>query len=174
MCVIMIVCTFGHALASAIGLDLLLAQERKQVFYANACVHMRPISPLIVVKYLPSEVWLYRRGNYTRSLAVMSMVGYILGLGDRHPNNLMLDRLSGKIMHIDFGDCFEVNNCVWFSCTSFVRCTSTPAHKHIDMHTHTHTHTHAHTSTQAHMHTHARTSADFLEVITFCTHWYYC
>ena len=55
-----------------------------------------------------SEVWLDRRTNYTRSLAVMSMVGYVLGLGDRHPSNLMLDRYSGKIVHIDFGDCFEV------------------------------------------------------------------
>lgn len=25
-----------------------------------------------------------------------------------HPSNLMLDRLTGKIVHIDFGDCFEV------------------------------------------------------------------
>ncbi|XP_066915687.1 serine/threonine-protein kinase mTOR-like [Clytia hemisphaerica] len=55
-----------------------------------------------------SEVWYDRRLNYTRSLAVMSMVGYVLGLGDRHPSNLMLDRMSGKILHIDFGDCFEV------------------------------------------------------------------
>ena len=54
------------------------------------------------------QVWFDRRTNYTRSLAVMSMVGYVLGLGDRHPSNLMLDRMSGKIMHIDFGDCFEV------------------------------------------------------------------
>jgi phosphatidylinositol kinase/protein kinase (PI-3 family) len=38
----------------------------------------------------------------------MSMVGYILGLGDRHPSNLMLHRITGKILHIDFGDCFEV------------------------------------------------------------------
>ncbi len=38
----------------------------------------------------------------------MSMVGYILGLGDRHPNNLMMSRKTGKIVHIDFGDCFEV------------------------------------------------------------------
>jgi len=38
----------------------------------------------------------------------MSMVGYILGLGDRHPSNLMLDQLSGRVLHIDFGDCFEV------------------------------------------------------------------
>merc|ERR1719318_1648810 len=36
------------------------------------------------------------------------MVGYVLGLGDRHPSNLLLDRNSGKILHIDFGDCFEV------------------------------------------------------------------
>jgi FKBP12-rapamycin complex-associated protein len=55
-----------------------------------------------------SEAWLDRRTNYTRSLAVMSMVGYILGLGDRHPSNLMLHRLTGKVVHIDFGDCFEV------------------------------------------------------------------
>ena len=38
----------------------------------------------------------------------MSMVGHILGLGDRHPSNLLLDRLSGAVVHVDFGDCFEV------------------------------------------------------------------
>ena len=38
----------------------------------------------------------------------MSIVGYVLGLGDRHPSNLMIDRDSGKVVHIDFGDCFEV------------------------------------------------------------------
>ncbi|MES1916564.1 MAG: hypothetical protein MHM6MM_008379 [Cercozoa sp. M6MM] len=55
-----------------------------------------------------AQTWLERRTNYTRSLAVMSMVGYVLGLGDRHPCNIMLDRRSGKLIHIDFGDCFEV------------------------------------------------------------------
>jgi FKBP12-rapamycin complex-associated protein len=58
-------------------------------------------------KSLTAEKWLERRTNYTRSLAVMSMVGYVLGLGDRHPSNLMLDRTNGKIIHVDFGDCFE-------------------------------------------------------------------
>ena len=37
----------------------------------------------------------------------MSIVGYILGLGDRHFKNIMLERYTGKIVHIDFGDCFE-------------------------------------------------------------------
>ncbi|XP_035780760.1 serine/threonine-protein kinase Tor-like [Anopheles albimanus] len=66
------------------------------------------LAKLLWLKSPSSEVWFDRRTNYIRSLAVMSMVGYILGLGDRHPSNLMLDRLSGKILHIDFGDCFEV------------------------------------------------------------------
>ncbi|KAI3382621.1 hypothetical protein SNEBB_007053 [Seison nebaliae] len=60
------------------------------------------------LKSTHSEIWFERRTNYIRSVAVMSMVGYILGLGDRHPSNIMLDRMSGKIVHIDFGDCFEV------------------------------------------------------------------
>lgn len=49
-----------------------------------------------------SEAWLERRTTYTRSLATNSMVGYILGLGDRHPSNIMLDQITGKIVHIDF------------------------------------------------------------------------
>jgi FKBP12-rapamycin complex-associated protein len=54
-----------------------------------------------------SESWLEYRSNYIRSTAMMSVVGYILGLGDRHLNNLMLHK-KGKTIHIDFGDCFEV------------------------------------------------------------------
>ena len=37
-----------------------------------------------IVRSENSEGWLQRRSNYTRSLAVMSMVGYVLGLGDRY------------------------------------------------------------------------------------------
>ena len=55
-----------------------------------------------------SEAWLERRSTYTRSLAVSSMVGHILGLGDRHPANVLLDQITGKVVHIDFGDCFEI------------------------------------------------------------------
>lgn len=67
------------------------------------------LDKVLWLKSRTSEVWLSRRTNYTRSLAVMSMVGYLLGLGDRHPSNLMLHRVSGKILHIDFGDCFEAS-----------------------------------------------------------------
>ena len=55
-----------------------------------------------------SDTWLKRRSMYARSLAVTSIVGYILGLGDRHPSNLMIEQSSGQVIHIDFGDCFDV------------------------------------------------------------------
>jgi FKBP12-rapamycin complex-associated protein len=66
------------------------------------------LAKMLWLKSRSSDVWVERRANYTTSLAVMSMVGYILGLGDRHPSNLMIDRVSGRVVHIDFGDCFDV------------------------------------------------------------------
>ncbi|CAD7967765.1 unnamed protein product [Amoebophrya sp. A25] len=56
----------------------------------------------------PSTTFLEKRRNFCDSLAGMSIVGYLLGLGDRHPNNLLLHEDSGKVIHVDFGDCFEV------------------------------------------------------------------
>nr|CAD7392941.1 unnamed protein product [Timema cristinae] len=89
--------------------DHLTLMQKVEVFeHALDTTQGDDLSRLLWLKSPSSEVWFDRRTNYTRSLAVMSMVGYILGLGDRHPSNLMLDRLSGKILHIDFGDCFEV------------------------------------------------------------------
>ncbi|EXJ69012.1 FKBP12-rapamycin complex-associated protein [Cladophialophora psammophila CBS 110553] len=89
--------------------DNLTLMQKVEVFgYAMDNTTGKDLYRVLWLKSKSSEAWLDRRTNYTRSLAVMSMVGYILGLGDRHPSNLMLDRITGKIIHIDFGDCFEV------------------------------------------------------------------
>ncbi|EPY34177.1 phosphatidylinositol 3-kinase [Strigomonas culicis] len=55
-----------------------------------------------------AEQWIERRNVFTTSLATMSMVGYVLGLGDRHLGNILLSMSTGKIVHIDFGDSFDV------------------------------------------------------------------
>lgn len=89
--------------------DALTLLQKVEVFeYALENTAGQDLYKVLWLKSENSEVWLDRRTNYTRSLAVMSMVGYILGLGDRHPSNLMLHRFTGTIVHIDFGDCFEV------------------------------------------------------------------
>lgn len=96
-------------LRKAPNFDRLTIMQKVEIFeHALDSTRGDDIHCLMWNKSPTSEIWFERRTNYTRSLAVMSMVGYILGLGDRHPSNLMIDRLTGKVLHIDFGDCFEV------------------------------------------------------------------
>ena len=52
--------------------------------------------------------WLQRNKIFTISTALMSIAGYTIGLGDRHPSNIMVQRHTGRCLHIDFGDSFEV------------------------------------------------------------------
>ncbi len=98
-------CPFKSFFGKHLGCEMLSLQYLTAVDIAGEDLHK-----MLWLKSRNSEVWLERRTGYTRSTAVMSMVGYLLGLGDRHPSNLMLDRYSGKLLHIDFGDCFEVSH----------------------------------------------------------------
>ncbi|RXM36849.1 Serine/threonine-protein kinase ATR [Acipenser ruthenus] len=67
--------------------------------------------------------WYSSRSVYCRSTAVISMVGYILGLGDRHGENILFDSLTGECVHVDFsclfnkGETFEVPEVVPFRLT---------------------------------------------------------
>ncbi|KAJ0981745.1 hypothetical protein J5N97_010000 [Dioscorea zingiberensis] len=45
--------------------------------------------------------------RFSASVAAMSMVGHILGLGDRHLDNILIDFLSGDVVHIDYNVCFD-------------------------------------------------------------------
>lgn len=89
--------------------DTLPLMHKVEVFqYALDNTTGQDLYRILWLRSRNSESWLERRTTYTRSLGLTSMVGYILGLGDRHPSNLMLDQITGEIVHIDFGDCFEV------------------------------------------------------------------
>ena len=51
--------------------------------------------------------WLSAKNNYSRSLAVTSMVGHIIGLGDRHLENIQICRKYGQVVHIDLNMIFD-------------------------------------------------------------------
>jgi len=56
--------------------------------------------------YPEPDTWFNARMRYTRSCAVMSIVGNALGLGDRHGENISLDE-SGGVFHVDFNCLFD-------------------------------------------------------------------
>jgi FKBP12-rapamycin complex-associated protein len=63
----------------------------------------------VILKYSTDcNDWLQRRLTYATSLAITSIAGYILGLGDRHMCNIMINNRTAKLVHIDFSDCFDV------------------------------------------------------------------
>ncbi|WVQ74974.1 hypothetical protein IAR50_004582 [Cryptococcus sp. DSM 104548] len=53
------------------------------------------------------SAWMASRSAYSRTLAVMSMIGYVLGLGDRHGENILFDGLTGDTVHVDLNCLFE-------------------------------------------------------------------
>eukprot|EP00026_Physarum_polycephalum_P005034 Phypoly_transcript_05060.p1 GENE.Phypoly_transcript_05060~~Phypoly_transcript_05060.p1 ORF type:complete len:665 (+),score=115.45 Phypoly_transcript_05060:90-1997(+) len=50
--------------------------------------------------------WFEARQAYCSTLAVMSMVGFVIGLGDRHGENILFDSKTGEAVHVDFNCLF--------------------------------------------------------------------
>ncbi|GAA47692.1 ataxia telangiectasia and Rad3 related protein [Clonorchis sinensis] len=71
-----------------------------------------PMFPLVFHRWFldtfpnPSA-WYSARESYARTCAVMSMVGYVLGLGDRHTENILFDSTTGSVVHVDFSCVFN-------------------------------------------------------------------
>lgn len=51
--------------------------------------------------------WWCSQQRLSVSAATGSMIGWLLGLGDRHLDNLLLDTDTGELLHIDFSVCFD-------------------------------------------------------------------
>lgn len=58
-------------------------------------------------KFPDAHHWYQARTAYIRTSAVISMVGYILGLGDRHGENILFDSTNGDVVHVDFNCLFN-------------------------------------------------------------------
>lgn len=58
-------------------------------------------------KHKSPIAWFATRLNYIRSVATTSIVGHVLGLGDRHVSNILMDNGTGEVVHIDLGIAFD-------------------------------------------------------------------
>lgn len=57
--------------------------------------------------YTDALSWYSARQAFTRSSAVFSIVGYLLGLGDRHGENILIEELTGESVHVDLNCMFN-------------------------------------------------------------------
>ena len=76
--------------------------------YLAVCDRFHPVLRYFFMERFESpDDWFEKRLAYTRSTAAISILGYILGLGDRHGHNILLDEKTGEVVHIDLGIAFE-------------------------------------------------------------------
>lgn len=84
------------------------SMKEKEAVFSSICQRMPPVFRLYFLERCTDPLTLLgSRLNYTRSVATTSIVGHILGLGDRHSSNILLDQQSGEVVHIDFGVAFD-------------------------------------------------------------------
>ncbi|XP_074716231.1 serine-protein kinase ATM isoform X4 [Strix uralensis] len=82
--------------------------EEKYNTFMKVCENFQPVFRYFCMeKFLDPAVWFEKRLAYTRSVATSSIVGYILGLGDRHVQNILIDEQTAELVHIDLGVAFE-------------------------------------------------------------------
>ncbi len=58
------------------------------------------------MKSANSSDWWKKVRSFSRSIAVSSIVGSLLRLGDRHLDNLLIDFKTGNVVHVDFNISF--------------------------------------------------------------------
>lgn len=72
--------------------------------FATMCSRTYP--PLFywwfVQNFMDPHAWYEARVIFTASAAVWSAVGHVIGLGDRHSENILIDRSTGSCVHVDF------------------------------------------------------------------------
>lgn len=60
-----------------------------------------------VQNFTDPHSWYDARTRFTHSSAVWSAVGHVIGLGDRHSENILIDTSSGACVHVDFDCIFD-------------------------------------------------------------------
>lgn len=83
-------------------------EEKRHSEFQEVLKNFRPVLHHFFIENFPEPgVWYEKRLSYTRSMAVASIIGHMVGLGDRHSQNILLDKLTGEVVHIDLGIAFD-------------------------------------------------------------------
>lgn len=88
--------------------EAIKSKDKLPFFTEKVLGQFPPVFHKWFVQQFPEpSTWFAARLRYTRSCAVMSMVGTILGLGDRHGENILFEEGNGGTFHVDFNCLFD-------------------------------------------------------------------
>ena len=88
--------------------ESITAPSKLSIFTDKVLSHFTPVFHEWFVEMFPDPAtWFTARLRYTRSCAVMSIVGHVLGLGDRHGENILFEEGNGGTFHVDFNCLFD-------------------------------------------------------------------
>ncbi|KAF4325589.1 hypothetical protein BBO99_00000354 [Phytophthora kernoviae] len=80
-------------------------------YYSRKVLSMPALTPRFhqwfYNNFADPTAWFEARLAFSRSAAVWSMVGHIIGLGDRHGENILIDSTNGECVHVDFDCLFD-------------------------------------------------------------------
>uniref|UniRef100_A0A1I8QD74 Serine/threonine-protein kinase ATR n=1 Tax=Stomoxys calcitrans TaxID=35570 RepID=A0A1I8QD74_STOCA len=82
-------------------------EKKRAVFQELLCKNPPVFHEWFRQRFHSPHSWYQARSSYVKTTAVMSMVGYILGLGDRHGENILFDETNGDAVHVDFNCLFN-------------------------------------------------------------------
>jgi ataxia telangiectasia mutated family protein len=82
--------------------------EARLKMFQQICNNFHPVLRFFFLETFKNpDAWFSRQIQFSRSVAASSMIGHIVGLGDRHGHNILLDTTTGEVVHIDLGIAFE-------------------------------------------------------------------
>jgi len=79
-----------------------LGKDRHAVFLKEILPKHPPVLQYWFLHSTDPSTWLAKRRSFCHSQALWCMLGYIVGLGDRHGENILVDMRSGRLVHVDF------------------------------------------------------------------------
>ncbi|KAJ2263202.1 Serine/threonine-protein kinase tel1 [Coemansia sp. RSA 376] len=89
--------------------DKAATTRQKLEVFERVCAMAPPVFRFFFYEqFYNAQGWFEHRETYIRSAAVSSIAGWVLGIGDRHLQNILVDKATAELVHIDLGIAFDM------------------------------------------------------------------
>lgn len=82
--------------------------KEREAFFNELVKYYEPVLYRWFLEFFPTPgAWYSARNTFSRTCSVMLMLGHVVGIGDRHGENILISENDGGVLHVDFDCLFE-------------------------------------------------------------------